>query len=285
MGCSWDKVALGRTGLQVAPLGLASSFGVGERDVERAFERGLNYFYWGSLRKPGFGAGVRNLAPAHREKMVVVVQSYTRVAMLMRPSLELALRRLRIGYADLLLLGWWNEAPPRRILDAALALKAAGKVKHVMISCHQREQFRHYFQDPAYQAVMVRYNASHPGAEQDVFPFLPAQARPGVIAYTATRWGGLLDPKLQPANEPRPRASDCYRFALSNPNVDVVLAGPRNAVDLDEAMSALDRGPMAPDELAWMKRVGAHVKRSVGPVGSGTPLHVADAVSNFLWHQ
>src|ERR1043166_7475396 len=108
---------------------------------------------------------------------------------------------------------------------------------------------------------MVRYNASHPGAEEDTFPFLPPRGkRPGIVAYTATRWGGLLDAKLLPKNEPAPRGSDCYRFALSNPDVDMVLVGASNGAELDEACAAVDRRLMSADELVWMKRVGAHVK-------------------------
>ena len=106
---------------------------------------------------------------------------------------------------------------------------------------------------------MVRYNAAHPGAERDVFPHLGPRA-PGVLAFTATRWGSLLRPELVPEGEPTPRASDCYRFVLSSPHVHASLAGPKDGAELDEAMAALDRGPMSAEELAWMRRVGARVK-------------------------
>ena len=49
------------------------------------------------------------------DELVVVVQTYTRVASLMRASLERALRKLGIEQADLLLLGWWNKPIPARI--------------------------------------------------------------------------------------------------------------------------------------------------------------------------
>jgi hypothetical protein len=106
---------------------------------------------------------------------------------------------------------------------------------------------------------MVRYNAAHRGAEGEVFPHLGGD-RPGVVAYTATRWGALVDRSVVPAGEPLPRASDCYRFALSRPEVDVVLSGPRDGAELDEAMAALDRGPLTDDEMAWMRRVGDGVR-------------------------
>jgi aryl-alcohol dehydrogenase-like predicted oxidoreductase len=256
-----DRRTLGRTGLEVSRIGLGSSFGIGDTDIERAFERGVRYFYWGSIRRPGFGRGIATLAPRHRDEMVVVVQSYTRAACLMRTSLERALRKLRIDHADLLLLGWWQAPPPRRIVDAARKLKEEGKAKHIMISCHHRPTFEALAADPLFGAIMVRYNAAHPGAEKEVFPLL-GERPPGVVAYTATRWGALINPKLTPPGEATPRASDCYRFALTHPAVDMCLAGPADGSELDEALAALERGPMSDDELAWMKRVGSHIRSS-----------------------
>ena len=275
MGFGWDKITLGRTGLRVGRIGIGTSSGLTTADVEEAVDRGINYLYWGSVRKKAFGEAIKHVAKRRREDVTIVVQSYTRAAFYMRRSVESALRELSIDNCDLLLLGMWNETPPRRILDAALALKEAGKASHIMISCHQRSTFEKYIDDPTYGAIMVRYNAAHPGAETEVFPHLAPRekgpsARPGVVSYTATRWGGLLNPALLPRDEPPPRGSDCYRFALSQPDVDLTLCGPKDGSELREALSALDRGPMTPDELAWMKRVGK-VVRSASPRSSGNP--------------
>jgi predicted aldo/keto reductase-like oxidoreductase len=259
----WSRVALPRTQLVSSALGLGSSFGLAAADIEHAFARGLDYFYFGSARRPAFGRGVRALCKqGQRERMVLVVQSYTRAAGLMRRSLESGLRSLGADYADFLLLGWWNEPPPERIMDAARALRDAGRCKHIMISCHNRLAFERHAKTPGIDAVMVRYNASHPGAEHEVFPQLAALAEPpAVMAYTATRWGDLINPALTPEGEPTPRASDCYRFALSNPAVQVCMAGPSDRAQLDEALAALERGPLTPEEDAWMRRVGAAVKK------------------------
>lgn len=259
MSASWDRVVLGRTGLAVCPIGLGASYGVGQADVERACERGVNFLYWGSMRRPDFGRAIREVARRRRDDLVVVIQTYTRAGFLMRGSLERALRELGLDHADVLLLGWWNSPPPERILDAATRLIEAGKARHILVSCHARKTFAAYAADPRYGAIMVRYNAAHPGAEEEVFPVL-GERRPGVVAYTATRWGQLPDPSLTPAGEPTPRASDCYRFALSHASVDLCLAGPRDGAELDEALAALDRGPMDADELAWMKRVGRAIR-------------------------
>lgn len=268
---------LGRSGVSVSKLGLGSSFGLETRDVERAHERGVSYLYWGSVRRPAFGRAIGNLAKKDRGSVTVAIQSYTRVAWMMRPSIEVALRRLGIEYADVLVLGWWNNPPPARILDAALELKERGKVRAIMVSCHARKTFAHYIADPAYDAIMVRYNAAHPGAEREVFPYLDAaSSKPGVVAYTATRWGDLVNPKLTPPGERTPRASDCYRFAMTNPHVDVTLSGPKDARELDEALVALDRGPMSDDEIAWMKRVGVAVREIASARSMSGPVHIAD---------
>lgn len=273
---------LGRTGLTVSPLGLASGGGtLPAREVERAFERGIRYFYWGTARSAQFGEGLRTVAQSHRDEIAIVVQTYTRAASLMRPSLERALKKLGTDHTDLLLLGWWNQPPPQRILDAALALRERGLAKHLLISCHDRHTFATYANDPAYGGIMVRYNAVHPGAETEVFPTLP-DPRPGVVSYTATRWGHLLDPTCLPSNEPAPRASDCYRFALSNPTVDVTCCAPRTAEDLDEALTTLERGPMTEDELAWMKRVGVHVKKATAGRRTFSPVETLDRVAGWF---
>jgi aryl-alcohol dehydrogenase-like predicted oxidoreductase len=279
MPCSWERVPFGSTGMRVTPFGIGASYGLLARDVERAVDRGVNCIYWGAYRRPAFAEAIRNIGPARREDLVIIAQTYTRFSALMARSLESALRKLRTDYVDLLLLGWWNALPPRKILDAALALKAAGKARAILVSSHHRPSFEDYINDPSYDGIMLRYNAAHPGAESEVFPLL-AKRRPGVAAYTATRWGALLKPELMPPGEPVPRASDCYRFVLSNPNVDVCLAGPANAAELDEGLEALNRGPLSSDEMAWMRRVGAHVHAATA--GSAKTLTIGEGVVNAL---
>ena len=279
MSSLWDKTTLGRTGLSVSRLGIGSSGGLTGADIERAVERGINYLYYGSLRRAGFADGVRAVSRKRREDLVVVVQSYTRAACLMGVGFERGLRQLGVDHADVLLLGWWNQPPPRRIVDAALKLRDAGRAKQVMISCHDRGTFAKYVDDPDYGAIMVRYNAAHPGAEREVFPKIEgmeAARRPGVVAYTATRWGALLDPALTPPGEKTPRASDCYRFSLTHPTVDMSLCAPADGAQLDEAMAALDRGPLDAEELAWMKRVGASVRAASATKGGNLPIQLLD---------
>jgi len=259
-----DPIPLGQTGLSVSRLGIGSSWVGSERFIEEAVEQGINYLYWGSIRRPAFGRAIRNVARRNRAGIVLTVQSYSRVAALMAPSVEIALRRAGVEYFDFLLLGMWNQPPRQALVDAALRLRAQGKVRHLMLSTHNRPSLQGHFRDfeagrSPFDVFMLRYNAVHRGAERDVFPHLPAQRPPGLIAYTATRWGHLLDPaKMAPGQSP-PLASDCYRFALSHPAVSLVLCGPANREQMQEAIRALDAGPLTADETARMRRIGDHV--------------------------
>jgi aryl-alcohol dehydrogenase-like predicted oxidoreductase len=279
MTVDWQKVRFGATGLMVSRLGLGSSYGLPGKEVERAYERGINFMFWGLRRRGDFGSGIRNIAARDREGVVIAVQSYTRMASLMSCSLDSTRRALKVDHVDILGLGWWNDVPPPRILEAAIRLRDQGKVKHLMISSHQRPKFEQLSRLDAFDSIMVRYNAAHPGAERDVFPTLPDD-HPGVLAFTATRWGSLLNPRLMPDGERVPRGSDCYRFALSNPNVHASLAGPKNAEELDEAMAALDRGALSDEERAWMLRVGKAVR---GDTKANVPIRTLDRVRSAMF--
>ncbi len=258
------KVPLGETGLEVSRLGLGSSFGAPTSVIEEAVEQGVNYLYWGSFRRPAFGRAMGNVARRNRDSVVLTVQSYSRVAALMAPSVEVALRRVGVEYFDFLLLGMWNQRPSQALIDAALKLKESGKVRHLMLSTHNRPLLPSLFEEYArgespFDVFMFRYNAVHRGAEKDAFPFVPANKRPGIITYTTTRWGDLLDPKKMPEGESPPAARDCYRFALSHPEVNTALCGPADREQMQEALRALDEGPLSGEEMARMQRIGDHI--------------------------
>ena len=255
-----DRRELGNTGLRSSRLGIGSSFGVSARVIEEAFDRGINYLYWGSIRRAEFGRAMRNLGRRHRDELILTVQSYSRLPAMIGASVEVALRRAGLEYFDFLLLGARNEAPPEAYIEAFERLKEQGKVRFLSLSSHNRPLVPQLIGDEApYDLYMVRYNAVHRGAERDVFAHLPEQPRAGIVAYTATRWGHLLDARKMPPGETPVSASDCYRFALSHPCVDLVLCGPANAAQMDEAISALEGGPLVDNERARIERIGDYV--------------------------
>jgi predicted aldo/keto reductase-like oxidoreductase len=142
-------------------------------------------------------------------------------------------------------------------------------VRFLAVSTHKRTLVPGIAAGGDFDVVHFRYNAAHPGAEQDIFAHLPAASRPGMVSFTATAVRSLLGkgplqgflPGMRqlPKSERVPTAADCYRFVLTRPEVDVCLTGPANAAQMEQAFEALRLGPMSEDELAWMRRVGRGV--------------------------
>jgi aryl-alcohol dehydrogenase-like predicted oxidoreductase len=251
---------LGRTGLSVSRLGIAASYDAPAFAMERAFhEFGVNFFYWGSVRKAGMRDALINLKGDYRDGLVIAFQSYDKSGLVMRRFHEKGLRDLGIDCADVLILGWMMKGAPRgRMLDAALRLKEEGKVRYLAASSHNRPLLgelvaRH---DLPVDIYMLRYNAAHRGAETDIFPRIPAESPPGIMAYTATRWGQLLQEKRMPPGQEPLTASECYRFALTDPHVDLVMTGPRTADELGENLGALELGPLSDAEMERVRRIG-----------------------------
>jgi len=54
---------------------------------------------------------------------------------------------------------------------------------------------------------------------------------------------------------------DCYRFVLSNTDVDVCLTGPATAEQMEANLQALELGPLSEEALQWMRKVGDNVHR------------------------
>ena len=255
---------LGRTGLTVGPLGIASSYGAPSESLEEAFEHGCNYFVWNSFirgRRSNMREAIRSIAgKGERDRLVLALHSYSHSAALMKVFCRRAIKSAGLGHVDVLLLGYYPKPPPKRVLDAALAMKEEGMIRFIGLSGHNRSVFPVLAKgEREIQVFHIRYNAVNRGAESDVFPHIDSRDRPGLVAFTATRWGHLLSPKRMPPGERPATAPECYRWALTNENIDVCLTGPRTAEEMKENLTILEQGPMDTDELARMQRIGDHV--------------------------
>jgi aryl-alcohol dehydrogenase-like predicted oxidoreductase len=255
---------LGGTGLKVGPLGLAASYGAPAEAFEEAFDKGCNYFYLGSGRhRAGMQQAVRNLCGrGQRDNLVIAIQSYARYGLLTEYFFKKNLRAMGLEHADILILGWHNRRPAPRLVERALALMEKGLFRFLAMSGHNRRLFPEMASEGLFDLFHIRYNAAHRGAEAETFSSLTGDRRPGIVTYTATRWGQLLNPKKMPAGDAVPAPSDCYRFALSNPAVDVCLCGPKNTDQLREALPTLELGPLAAADMERMKRIGDYVHRN-----------------------
>ena len=257
-----EASTLGRTGLKVGRLGISSSYGAPAAAFEEAFERGCNYFVMGSFmkgRSKEMIKAIRNISKrGDRDKLVVCMMEYTHSSLLGKPHFYKGLKKLGLDYVDALMLGYYPNRPRKQLMELALGLKEKGVVRHLALSGHSRKLFPKLIESPI-DIFQVRYNAANSGAEKDVFPFCGGENRPGMISFTATRWGQLLKESKMPPGEVPLTAKECYRFVLSNPAVDVCMTGARNLEMMRENLETLDSGPLTPKEMERIRRIGDHV--------------------------
>ncbi len=258
-----EPVILGRTGLKVGRLGIASGYGAPTAAIEEAFERGCNYFTWGTVikgYKPEMRQALKNIvAKGQRDRLVLAAFTYAHSNFFTERMLRRGLKSAGLDHADVLILGYFSRRVPRRLIDGALRMKEKGLVRFIGLSSHNRKLLGELGRDGEFDVLHLRYNAAHRGAETEIFPLLSADKRPGTVVFTATRWGKLLDPKKMPQGEKPPTAPDCYRFVLSHPAVDVCISGSKTVEQMRENLNVLDGGPMSEDELARMRRIGDFV--------------------------
>jgi aryl-alcohol dehydrogenase-like predicted oxidoreductase len=270
-GLSLPRVVLAEGLVPVTRLGLAGSYGIDAASVERAFfELGINYFFV-TTRMPGLVEGVRRLVRAGKREEIVIAggASIPIGASVPREWSGLA-RRLGVDRIDVFHLFWvqahWYVTG--KTWPAMRKLKAEGKVGALAISCHDRPMARSLVEELDLDVLMIRYNAAHRGAEKEVLGTLGPK-KPGVVTYTATRWGKLL----QRSGDLGPMtAEECYRFALQHPRVGVVLSGSASWDELAENARGVMRGPLDEARLVEIKRFGDAVRakatNKIGFVGA-----------------
>ncbi len=246
-------------GKRVFRLGLAANYGIDEDGVRAAMDRGVNLFLW-NLRGKGLKSPLREALKARRDEVAVVgFASLGWFGWSVRRGAESLLRELGTDHLDVLQLGWvgvtsaWTSATE----SALVHLRESGKVRAVGISIHDRPRAGKLAESSPLDLLMIRYNAAHPGAEQDIFPHLH-DGKPSILAYTGTAWRRLLK-KPKTWDGPAMTAGDCYRFQLSSPHVDLALTGPATRAQMDENLDAVAKGPLSPDEEQWMRRFGRAV--------------------------
>lgn len=269
-----ERVPLGRTGLMVSRLGLASGYGVPAAAIEKAVhEYGINYLYVSPVINLGsMVRAVRNITPRDRDDLCIVLARPLLRAFRLEKYVERWLKKLELEWIDLLFQDV-RKPPKQELTDRLLRLKDGGKVRFVGLSSHDRPFLGRIARGAVEVPVdffHVRYNAVHTGAERDVFPHLQPENRPGIVVFTATCWRKLLKPKRMPAGERPLTAADCYRFVLSHPDVNVCITAPSTAARMEDNFRLLDAGPLGEEEMARVRRIGKHIYGTKGAAPSST---------------
>jgi len=256
----------------VCRLGLASrgNTGLAVDDVYYALDRGINFLNWCGTQND-FARAIAGLGPRRRE-VVVCVQFEARSAADAAAELDGILRQLRTDYVDVLTFYYveeqaeWEEiVGPGGALEYCRQAREAGKVRLLGLTSHQRRLAAAWAETGLHDMLMVRYNAAHRGAEQDVFPTTDRLRLP-LVTYTALRWGALLEATREdPPGFVPPPAPLWYRFALQSPSVTVALAAPDGREELEEDLKVLEaQGPLTAEEYEALADHGQRVRRNAG---------------------
>jgi len=267
---TFSRTRLPMVNKQVFRMGIAGNYGLDSSDIAFAADRGANYWLWGAGFKK-VTQGIKEVIQQEREKHVVAMLGYGVLGWQVRKSVENGLRKLNTDYLDVFKLGWLGRTSfyNGSVVDVLLKLKEEGKIKAMGTSIHDRKRAGRLCLDSDIDVFMIRYNAKHTGAEEDIFPHL-AKRNPGIVSYTATAWRQLITPLKKPVEMPPwpgEAPSDvppltpemCYRFVLSNPHVHLALTGPKDRDQLIQNLKALEKGPLNPDEMAWVREYGRQV--------------------------
>src|SRR3954447_21491205 len=146
---------LGKTGIEVSPLGLAGNYGLAAGDLVRAFhELGLRYFQISPSLTDGIGQLVRD---GHRDRIVLAGGAVVVGAGSVRRAWEAAAQSLRVEVIDVWHVYWVRTrlAVRASVWQEMERLKREGRVRALAISCHDRRLARRLVDDLGLDAVMI----------------------------------------------------------------------------------------------------------------------------------
>lgn len=302
---SFTRRPLGKTGLQVSPLGIGGGGSISSADLLYAFERGINYFLYSTdlhhIAYEQSRDALRQLCgsgSAVREQVVLTTVSYVNHPKKLASVLYDQFKDLGIDYIDVFHWGWIMEEDDmlplikgaraiQRNVDAAKPLHQLqqvwqrhvqqteainqdlvqrGLVRYVGASFHSRRQARTWMRN--LDVLMLRYNIAHLGVESEVAPHLYQDKTrdPGIVVFNTARQGKRLFSHPSPdyrSGDYLPTIPDCYRFALTQNWVDLVLTGLTNRREIDEALKGLDQGPMSEEECSRMREYGMQYRSAL----------------------
>ncbi len=264
-------------GKNVCRLGLATrgDTALTTADVLFALEQGVNFLNWPGEAEGGDGRDALSDAIASlgaaRENVVVALQFGSRTADDAAVELRSVLATLRTDHVDVVTFyyveraeEWQQLSGPGGALEYCAAARRDGIIRRIGVTSHQRPFAAEMARSGLLDVLMIRYNAAHRGAERDIFPVTDERRIP-VIAYTALRWGALL--QGTPDDPPGfvvPPATDWYRFVLQSPSVAVVLAAPHTRAELEQDLQVLRSPELDPATFARLAEHGERVRRHAG---------------------
>ncbi|MEK3769872.1 aldo/keto reductase [Paenibacillus sp. FSL R5-0887] len=192
-----NKITLGKTNLQVLPLGLgANAVGghnlfpglndeTGRNIVRSALDHGINFIDSAFIYGPGRSeeligevlkerGGRDNVVIATKGAHVITGDKITldNSPAFLRQSVEDSLKRLQTDYIDLYYIHFPDESTPKdEAVGELKKLKDEGKIRAIGVSNFSIDQLKEANKDGHVDVLQSHYNLLHRDAEQDLLPY------------------------------------------------------------------------------------------------------------------
>ena len=245
--------ALGRTGLQISPMGLGG-IPVQRIDAEgtkqllqKLVAAGVNYIDTArgyTVSEEYIGYGLEGI----RDKFVLATKSMARTKEAMAADIDISLKNLRTDYIDLYQVH--NPGPkdletviaPGGALEALLEARQAGKIGHIGITLHSADMFQKALELSWVETIMFPYNLVETQGEDLIR--ICGQKGIGFIAMKPLAGGAIEDATL------------ALRFIGQNSNVSVVIPGMVEEKELQQNLAAVaDTTPLSLEEKQKINRI------------------------------
>ncbi len=247
-----EKVILGKTGLEVARMGLGG-IPIQRTDVEHTklllnemMKRGMNYIDTAkgyTVSEAYLGEALEGI----REHFVLATKSPAGSKADMEADIANSLRAFRTDYIDIYQVHNPSAEKldeilaPGGALEAMMEAKEAGKVGHLGLTTHSLAVFERALELDWVETIMFPYNIVEKQGEE-------------LIAKCKEKNIGFIDMKPL-AGGAIEDASLALRFIAANPNVTVVIPGMAEVEELEQNANAVENtAPLsAEEEMAFEK--------------------------------
>jgi predicted aldo/keto reductase-like oxidoreductase len=282
-----DMRPLGKTGLEVLPLGFGCMTTPEPAVIERAANLGINFF--DTARVYQNGNNERMVAAALKGKRQNIILASKSIATKKREALadlETSLRELRTDYLDIWHLH--NKNTPEEVtddlLEAQQEAKKAGKIRFAGVSAHfnMADMLAHLVERGQTDVALISYNFTMKPEIADAI-HTARRAGMGILAmkvlaggFSRIRRGDRLygvNPNALTSTLKREGAMlAAIKWALRNPSVDTAEVCMSNFDELDENLRALSEpfterdAALLADQLAYISPLYCRMCGSCGGV-------------------
>lgn len=258
---------LPRVGLGCYPLGNLADEAVAIAVIERAHELGVRCFdtapsYANGTSERRVGRALRGvLAGENRAGLWLATKTIERGGAAARRELEQSLARLGVDYLDAVQVhevhsDWEGLFAKDAVVAALQQAREEGLVRAIGLTCHRHPKYaKAAIERFPFATALVPVNPIDVQLHSFTRDFLPfaAERQVAVVAMKLFAGGQLVDAG-------RLTARDCLRYALAQPQVDLIVPGCETVAEIEEAVAVAKEAtpPSAAELRAIEQRAGAH---------------------------